>query len=171
MVPHFCAISRDYFGLTQDGFITCCSQFPRQNPLQNPLKFYFYGKFDEQRGEIIIDQNKRRELHQLNLLNKEHCRDCFARWSCKGDCAARLFGYPQEGTPEFLELYKRLPSPYCLTNQMLAYYYALKRLSLPLDGNFSPDYAAPIHRITKLKVPFSPDPPEVLRFDTRLEGD
>jgi uncharacterized protein len=159
---HFCSISRDYFGLTQSGFITACSQFPRQNPLENPLAFYLYGKFDENTGKILIDEEKREVLHRLNLTEKSFCIDCFARWSCKGDCPARLFGYPDDGRPNFLEMYRESPSPCCHLNQMLAYYYALKRLSLPLD-KYCPSNTPPKHRITSIDLPFlSNEKPEVL---------
>ena len=164
--PHFCAISRDYFGLTQDGFVTACSQFPRQHPSRNPLKFYLYGKFDEETGRIVIDEDKRRMLHQLHLANKQYCLDCFARWSCKGDCPARLFGYPEGGKPDFLEMYREFPSPYCPLNQMLAYYYALKRLGLPfISGGFQPGSTAPRHRITTVELPHLGEDPKVFCAD------
>jgi len=87
LTDSFCGVTRDGFSITPDGDITAC--FETTSAEDPKSKHFFYGKIDDN-GQIIIDENKRKYLHNLTVDNLMYCKDCFAKWHCAGDCAAKL---------------------------------------------------------------------------------
>jgi uncharacterized protein len=83
----FCGVTRDGFSVTPDGFITSCFETTSINDPKS--EFFFYGKIDE-KGNTIIDEQKRKYLHGLTVENLDYCNNCFAKWHCAGDCVAKL---------------------------------------------------------------------------------
>jgi uncharacterized protein len=83
----FCGVSRDGFSVTTDGHITAC--FETTSSEDPKSEFFFYGHMDED-GTIILDEKKRKYLHDLRVENLEYCKDCYAKWHCAGDCVAKL---------------------------------------------------------------------------------
>jgi uncharacterized protein len=87
LADSFCGVARDGFSITPDGHITACFE---TTSLEDPKsRYFFYGKIDENRN-INIDEEKRNYLHHLTVDNIRYCKDCFAKWHCAGDCAAKL---------------------------------------------------------------------------------
>jgi radical SAM protein with 4Fe4S-binding SPASM domain len=78
--------------LTAEGTFTVChcassSQEERYEKCK-------YGTVDE--NGVSFDMDKFRQLIDINGLNKEKCRDCFAKWNCGGECMTRQDQYPEE---------------------------------------------------------------------------
>lgn len=87
LTDSFCGVSRDNFSVTPDGHITACYEV---TSLDDPKSgTFFIGRIGED-GHIAIDEEKRRFLHSLKVENLSFCQDCFAKWHCAGDCAAKL---------------------------------------------------------------------------------
>lgn len=51
---------------------------------------FFFGSYDAQAGGFAFDRKKLKELAELNVRNFPYCRDCFCKWHCAGDCAAKV---------------------------------------------------------------------------------
>jgi len=83
----FCGVTRDSFTITPEGFITAC--FEIASPEDPKSEIFFYGKINEHE-EVVIDDRKRKFLHELTVDNLEFCNDCFAKWHCAGDCVAKI---------------------------------------------------------------------------------
>ena len=84
---HFCAVSQDSFALLPDGSVSSCFEVcSRNNPY---IDIFLYGQADET-GETGAAY--RFDMQRLNFLRRQavqfrpHCSDCFAKWSCAGDC-------------------------------------------------------------------------------------
>ena len=80
---HFCAVSQDSFALLPDGTVSSCFEAcTHSSPL---VDFFFYGKQDE-KGEHHFDLDRLGFLRHQAVQFREHCRGCFAKWTCAGDC-------------------------------------------------------------------------------------
>ena len=43
-----------------------------------------------------LDFEKFKQIRDINVFSYERCTDCFAKWSCGGECMARNDTYPGE---------------------------------------------------------------------------
>ena len=57
-----------------------------------------YGRIEED-GGLFIDTDKFSRLYGKNVFAYNRCRDCFAKWSCGGECMTRNDTYP----PDYME--------------------------------------------------------------------
>lgn len=81
---HFCGITQDAFSLTTEGDVSACYEtFLRQNEWS---KTFFYGGWDEAAGSYRFDLRVLDHLRGQTVDRRAHCRGCFAKWSCGGDC-------------------------------------------------------------------------------------
>jgi uncharacterized protein len=84
LTNHFCGVSRDSFSLSADGNVTACFEaFAEDNPLAGT---FFYGRPAEDGPGYVFDRAALEGLRSQGVEKREHCRDCFAKWSCGGDC-------------------------------------------------------------------------------------
>ena len=86
----FCAVSRDSFVVTADGNVTSCYEVCEYSDERSGR--YLYGKYDYAQKAFVFDDDKRRDLHTLRVDNMPYCKDCFCKYHCSGDCAAKLLG-------------------------------------------------------------------------------
>ena len=49
-----------------------------------------HARYDAEADGFVFDANKLEALSQLNVRSFAHCRDCFCKWHCAGDCAAKV---------------------------------------------------------------------------------
>jgi radical SAM protein with 4Fe4S-binding SPASM domain len=49
---------------------------------------FCFGHFDEVKNGFVFEESKYEKLKLLKTGNIIVCRDCFARFNCKGDCPA-----------------------------------------------------------------------------------
>ena len=86
----FCAVCDGAFTVTAEGYATACyevctSQDPRSDT-------FLFGKYDTATCCFAFDEEKLARLAQLRVENMPYCKDCFCKWHCAGDCAAKLLG-------------------------------------------------------------------------------
>ncbi len=83
----FCSYTAPTFGVTPEGFITCCYEvLQSSDPLANQ---FFYGRVDNKSRTFQIDLKKIDNIRRTALKVRELCKDCFCVWHCAGDCAAK----------------------------------------------------------------------------------
>jgi uncharacterized protein len=83
LTNHFCAASQDSFALLPDGTVSACFEAcSHSNPYAEP---FFYGQQDDA-GGYRFDMDKLEFLRRQAVQYREHCRECFAKWTCAGDC-------------------------------------------------------------------------------------
>jgi radical SAM protein with 4Fe4S-binding SPASM domain len=78
--------------LTAEGTFTICHC--ASSPQEERYEKCKYGVVDE--NGVSFDMDKFRQLIDINSLNKEKCRNCFAKWNCGGECMTRQDQYPEE---------------------------------------------------------------------------
>lgn len=80
-----CGAGTDYLAVTPTGEIYPCHQFA--------------GKDKYKLGDVyngIARQDIRQTFADINVLNKEHCTDCFAKYYCGGGCIANSVNYTKK---------------------------------------------------------------------------
>ncbi len=84
LTNHFCGISRDSFSLSPDGTVSACFEvFANDLPWAD---HFFYGHPSLGREGYDFDEGVIARLRAQGVENREYCQDCFAKWSCAGDC-------------------------------------------------------------------------------------
>ncbi|NLI21308.1 MAG: radical SAM protein [Clostridiales bacterium] len=84
----FCAVSDGAFTVTAEGYATACYEVcTPEDPRADP---FLFGRFDPQTGRFAFDGERLARLSRLTVENMPYCRDCFCKWHCAGDCAAKL---------------------------------------------------------------------------------
>ena len=84
----FCKVSSGSFTVTPTGDVTACYEVSYASDPRSER--YFFGRYDPQRADFVFDQAKLAALGRLNVRNMPFCDDCFCRWHCAGDCAAKV---------------------------------------------------------------------------------
>lgn len=92
------------FCLTPQGDISVChlASSPKEARYSNCI----YGRVEED-GRITIDTERFNELYRINLYSYDRCRDCFAKWSCGGECMTRNDTYPADYMEEVCRFNRR----------------------------------------------------------------
>ena len=83
----FCQASTGGFTVTAEGYVTACYELCE--PSIPGSERFIYGKWDPASG-FIFDEQKIQALHTLRVENMPYCSDCFCKYSCCGDCPAKL---------------------------------------------------------------------------------
>ena len=78
------------FCVTPQGTISICHLV--SSPKEARYDSCIYGKIDE--TGVKIDYQRFKELYSVNLFSYERCQDCFAKFSCGGECMTRNAIYP-----------------------------------------------------------------------------
>ncbi len=84
----FCKVSSGSFTVTPTGDVTACYEVSYRSDPRSER--FFFGRFDKTIGDYVFDEGKLEELAELNVKNIPFCNDCFCRWHCAGDCAAKV---------------------------------------------------------------------------------
>lgn len=86
----FCGVNDDGFTVTATGEVTACFEVcDGKDPRAGK---YIYGAYDRDSDEFVFDEGKRAALHRLSVHNMPYCADCFCKYHCAGDCAAKVLG-------------------------------------------------------------------------------
>ena len=88
VVDSFCKVSSGSFTVTPTGDVTSCYEVTYASDPRS--RRFFFGRYDRERGDFVFDEEKLAELSRLNVHNIRFCDDCFCRWHCAGDCAAKV---------------------------------------------------------------------------------
>lgn len=105
----FCQASDDLLALTPEGFVSSCYEIGDQDDPRAGA--FFYGRLNEDTRDLEIDMKKLAQLRTLTVEHKSSCDGCFCRWSCAGECAAKL---ALEG-----DAWDASRSPRCIINREL----------------------------------------------------
>jgi uncharacterized protein len=85
LTTRFCLASCRALVVTPEGNITTCFEiYGRDHPL---AENYLIGEYDG--NDFLINAEKRQAVFDRTVDTITHCRDCFARWHCAGDCAVK----------------------------------------------------------------------------------
>ena len=87
LVNKFCAAPGDGFSVTPEGIVTSC--FEVADPADRRADLFHYGHYDKALKTFAIDHDRIARLRRLRVENISHCRDCFCKWHCAGDCLAK----------------------------------------------------------------------------------
>lgn len=97
LTNHFCGVSSDSFAVSAAGNITSCLEaYSEDVPYADK---FFYGKPDPSGCGYTFDMNRLTYLRQLTVENRDYCQDCFAKWTCAGDCYYKILSH--SGDVEF----------------------------------------------------------------------
>lgn len=77
--PNFCISTR--------GNVSSC--YDLIDPHSAKGNFTVYGRYDRINHRFIVDRDKLHRIRTFRAQELAHCRECFARWTCAGDCFAR----------------------------------------------------------------------------------
>ena len=80
------------FCITPQGTISVCHLV--SSPKEERYKECIYGKIEG--GTLEIDKNRFNQLYSITLFSYDRCRDCFAKFSCGGECLTRNTIYPAD---------------------------------------------------------------------------
>ncbi len=84
----FCQVSDDLLALTPEGFLSSCYEVGQQDDPRADT--FFYGRLNQHTRELDVDMKKVIRLRTLTVEHKSSCDECFCRWSCGGECSAKL---------------------------------------------------------------------------------
>jgi len=120
----FCAVSNGGFTVTPTGDVTSCFEVSYKDDPRAAR--YFYGAYDPDSDRFIFDEHAQEELSHLNVHNMPYCTDCFCKWHCAGDCAAKLLEEREPATHH--------GSARCDINRALTLRQIQRRLDWSEDG-------------------------------------
>jgi uncharacterized protein len=84
----FCKANGNSFAVTPEGNVTSCYEVSDAEDPRADL--FFFGKLGHKSGQFNFDYEKLKRLGSLTVENKPYCENCFCKWHCAGDCAAKL---------------------------------------------------------------------------------
>jgi len=84
LTNRFCGASRDSFCLSADGNVTACFEAFEEDVAWAGR--FFYGRPAVDGAGYVFDQAVLEGLRSQVVENRAHCRGCFAKWTCGGDC-------------------------------------------------------------------------------------
>jgi uncharacterized protein len=84
----FCQVSDDLLAVTPSGFVSSCYEVGE--PDDPRADTFFYGRLNAATRELDLDTRKIIRLRTLTVEHKSSCDDCFCKYSCGGECSAKL---------------------------------------------------------------------------------
>lgn len=110
------------FCLTPHGDISVCHlvSSPKETRYDNCV----YGRVGDN-GDVSIDVEKFNCLYGKNIFAYSRCQDCFAKWSCGGECMTRNDTYPEDYMEEV-----------CCFNRKFIKHMLLERVSKTVNEEF-----------------------------------
>lgn len=105
----FCQTSDDLLALTPEGLVSACYEIGE--PDDPRADAFLYGRLNGETRDLEIDMGRLALLRTLTVEHKSSCDGCFCRWSCAGECAAKL---ALEGSA-----WDASKSPRCIINRAL----------------------------------------------------
>lgn len=76
----FCgAVGIPNWTITTEGRITSCTR-------DNLPDIFSFGKYDNEKNEILIDEEKVKKIRRMNVFHYPECQDCYCKYNCAGDC-------------------------------------------------------------------------------------
>lgn len=88
LTSKFCAAPGDGFSVLPEGIVTSCYEVLDADDPRAGM--FHYGHFDHIARKFNFDTRKLQALQKLSVEHNAHCRDCFCKWHCAGDCPAKM---------------------------------------------------------------------------------
>jgi uncharacterized protein len=85
----FCGACGSNFFVTPTGHVTTCLEACR--PSEIGSKPFIVGEYDASKQAFVFDQGKISALQRRTIDNIPYCADCFCKYSCAGDCPAKVY--------------------------------------------------------------------------------
>jgi uncharacterized protein len=85
----FCGAAGENFCVTLLGDITSC--FEVSLPTDTRKDVFFYGRYNPATALFKFDYDRLNYLRSRVVENLPHCKNCFAKYSCAGDCLAKAY--------------------------------------------------------------------------------
>ena len=84
LTNHFCSATQDNFCLSADGNVSSCYEaFSEDAP---HAQLFYYGRPAEEGQGYEFDHTALERLRSQAVESRAFCRNCFAKWTCGGDC-------------------------------------------------------------------------------------
>ena len=84
LTNRFCGVAHDNFCVSPAGNVSACHEVAdEQQPWADR---FFYGRPSAADSGYDFDEPVYTFLRSQTVEHREHCRDCFAKWNCAGDC-------------------------------------------------------------------------------------
>ena len=84
----FCgAGNANNFLVTSRGIVTSCNEVLKPSDIRAGV--FHYGKWNQEVGEFVVDQEAIDRLERLNVHEIPKCQGCIAKYNCAGDCYAK----------------------------------------------------------------------------------
>jgi len=84
VTDRFCGVANDNFCVSAAGNVSACHEVADER--QPWAERFFYGRPSSAGCGYDFDERIYTGLRAQTVAHREHCRDCFARWNCAGDC-------------------------------------------------------------------------------------
>lgn len=88
VVDSFCGATGRSFCVTPQGNVTSCFEVSLESDPRSER--FFYGKYDEQSGQFVFNEDRIAFLRTRTVQNLPGCADCFIKYQCAGDCLAKM---------------------------------------------------------------------------------
>jgi uncharacterized protein len=111
----FCGVANDNFCVSPAGNVSACHEVADER--QPWADRFFYGRPSAADSGYDFDERIYTSLRRQTVERREHCRDCFAKWNCAGDCYHKsLFTAPAESGAGRCEIVRELTKDQLLDN-------------------------------------------------------
>jgi uncharacterized protein len=97
LANHFCAATADGMCVSAAGNLTSCAEVFSEESLF--ARHFFYGRPAATSDGFEFDAGTLAFLRSCAVENREFCRECFAHWTCAGDCLHKVLDYSGGGPP------------------------------------------------------------------------
>lgn len=88
----FCSAPYNALIVNADGNLVTCYEIASDDHVMSKISIIGQVEDTPDGSQVVIDHAARNTIHDLLAHKKAtQCRDCFARWSCAGDCYTRSF--------------------------------------------------------------------------------
>ncbi len=75
------------FCISTEGIVSSCYEVLDESDPR--AEIFIYGKYDFANKKFLFDESRLNRLLSMNVTKFPRCRDCFAKWSCGGDCLSK----------------------------------------------------------------------------------
>lgn len=86
-IGNYCSLSTGNLILTPSGEISGCVEIT--NNCDYHSDDVFYGQFDEESGEVLFDDSKKKSFRKFHFTNYKDCLSCNLKLICRGGCPLR----------------------------------------------------------------------------------
>jgi uncharacterized protein len=86
-VTKYCGVSTPNFCITPEGHVTACYEV---SSLDDPrASSFIFGRYDEDKKDFLLNEAMIEELQKRDVKNIPFCANCFCKYHCAADCAAK----------------------------------------------------------------------------------